>query len=205
MPPGRGRGVSVQHVFGSYVAQVAEVEVSGSDVRVTRVVAAVDCGTQVNPDIIVAQMQSGIIFGVSGALYGEITLKDGRVQQSNFSDYRVLRINESPVIEVHLVPSTRVPRAAWGSPAPRRSCRRLRTPSSPPPASGSGSSRSQRPWPGSGTTTPFFITKLTCFSVWMFVSGIVGRGDEVGEHARLERAALLVDAQQPRARWWSSP
>ena len=76
MPPGRGRGVSVQHVFGSYVAQVAEVEVKGTDVRVTRVVAAVDCGIQVNPDIIVAQMQSGIIFGISGALYGEVTLKD---------------------------------------------------------------------------------------------------------------------------------
>jgi isoquinoline 1-oxidoreductase beta subunit len=109
MPPGRGRGVSVQHVFGSYVAQVAEVEVKGTDVRVTRVVAAVDCGIQVNPDIIVAQMQSGIIFGISGALYGEVTLKDGRVQQSNFSDYRVLRINESPVIEVYLVPSTEYP------------------------------------------------------------------------------------------------
>ena len=109
MPPGRGRGVSVQNVFGSYVAQVAEVDVKGTDVRVTRVVAAVDCGIQVNPDIIVAQMQSGIIFGIYGALYGEVTLKDGRVQQSNFSDYRVLRINESPVIEVHLVPSTEFP------------------------------------------------------------------------------------------------
>ena len=109
LPAGRGRGVSLQHVFGSYVAQVAEVEVSGRDVRVTRVVAAVDCGIQVNPDIIVAQMQSGIVFGASGALYGEITLKDGRVQQSNFSDYRVLRINESPVIEVHLVTSSEAP------------------------------------------------------------------------------------------------
>ena len=109
LPAGRGRGVSLQHVFGSYVAQVAEVEVSGSDVRVTRVVAAVDCGTQVNPDIIVAQMESGIIFGASGALYGEITLKDGRVQQSNFGDYRVLRINESPVIEVHLVKNGEAP------------------------------------------------------------------------------------------------
>jgi isoquinoline 1-oxidoreductase beta subunit len=99
----------VQQVFGSYVAQVAEVEVSGSEVRVTRVVAAVDCGTQINPDIIVAQMQSGIIFGASGALYGEVTLKDGRIQQSNFSDYRVLRINESPLIEVHLVPSSEAP------------------------------------------------------------------------------------------------
>ena len=109
LPAGRGRGVSVQHVFGSYVAQVAEVEVSGSDVKVTRVVAAVDCGTQVNPDGIVAQMQSGIIFGASAALYGEITLKDGRVQQTNFGDYRVLRINESPAIEVHLVKSAEAP------------------------------------------------------------------------------------------------
>lgn len=109
MPPGRGRGVSVQHVFGSYMAQVAEVEVKGTDVRVTRVVAAVDCGIQVNPDIIMAQVQSGIIFGISGVLYGEVTLKDGRVQQSNFSDYRVLRINEAPVIEVYLVPSTEYP------------------------------------------------------------------------------------------------
>ena len=109
LPAGRGRGVSVQHVFGSYVAQVAEVEVSGSDVRVTRVVAAVDCGTQVNPDGIVAQMQSGIIFGASAALYGEITLKDGRVQQTNFGDYRVLRINESPVIEVYLVKNAEAP------------------------------------------------------------------------------------------------
>lgn len=103
MPPGTGRGVSVQHVFGTYVAMVAEVEVKGSDVRVTRVVAAVDCGTQVNPDTIVAQMEGGIIFGASGALHGEITLKDGRVQQSNFGDYRVMRINETPRIEVHLV------------------------------------------------------------------------------------------------------
>jgi isoquinoline 1-oxidoreductase beta subunit len=109
LPPGRGRGVSLQHVFGSYVAQVAEVEVSGSDIRVIRVVAAVDCGIPVNPDIIVAQMQSGIVFGASGALYGEITLKDGRVQQSNFTDYRVLRMNESPVIEVHLVRNTEAP------------------------------------------------------------------------------------------------
>lgn len=109
LPAGHGRGVSVQHVFGSYVAQVAEVEVSGSDVKVTRVVAAVDCGTQVNPGIIEAQMQSGIIFGITGALYGEITLKNGRVEQSNFDNYRMLRMNESPLIEVHLVKSDEPP------------------------------------------------------------------------------------------------
>ena len=109
MPAGHGRGVSVQHVFGSFVAQVAEVEVTGNDVRVTRVVAAVDCGIQVNPHIIEAQMQSGIVFGASGALYGEITLKDGRVEQGNFHNYRVLRMNESPVIEVYLVKNTEAP------------------------------------------------------------------------------------------------
>jgi len=109
MPAGHGRGVSVQHVFGSFVAQVAEVQVTGSDVRVTRVVAAVDCGVQVNPHIIEAQMQSGIVFGASGALYGEITLKDGRVEQGNFHNYRVLRMNESPVIEVYLVKNTEAP------------------------------------------------------------------------------------------------
>jgi isoquinoline 1-oxidoreductase beta subunit len=109
LPAGRGRGVSVQHVFGSYVAQVAEVEVSGSEVKVIRVVAAVDCGIQVNPGIIEAQMQSGIIFGVTGALFGEITLKNGRVEQSNFDNYRMLRMNESPRIEVHLVGSAEAP------------------------------------------------------------------------------------------------
>ena len=109
MPAGHGRGVSLQHVFGSFVAQVAEVVVTGNDVRVTRVVAAVDCGIQVNPHIIEAQMQSGIIFGASGALYGEVTLKDGRVEQGNFTDYRVLRMKESPAIEVHLVKNTEPP------------------------------------------------------------------------------------------------
>lgn len=109
MPAGFGRGISLQHVFGTYMAQVAEVEVRGAEVRVTRVVAAVDCGIQVNPDIITAQIQSGIIFGAGAALHGEITLKDGRVQQSNFHNYRVLRMNEAPVIEVHLVASSEPP------------------------------------------------------------------------------------------------
>lgn len=104
LPPGRGRGVSVQSVFGSYLAQVAEVEVAkGGEVRVRRVVAAVDCGTVVNPDTVRAQIESGTIFGITAALYGEITLKDGRVEQSNFDSYRMLRIDEAPAIEVHIV------------------------------------------------------------------------------------------------------
>jgi len=107
---GSGRGVSLQFVFGSYLAQVAHVEVSkDGDVRLRRVVCAVDCGTVVNPDTIRAQIQSGIIFGATAALYGEITLKDGRVEQSNFDTYRVLRMNEAPAIEVYIVQSSEPP------------------------------------------------------------------------------------------------
>jgi isoquinoline 1-oxidoreductase beta subunit len=105
LPKGRGRGVSVLYSeWHSYLAEVAEVEVSeAGEVRVHRVVCAVDCGTVVNPDTVKAQIESGIIFGISGALWGEVTVENGRVQQSNFNDVRVLRINEAPAIEVHLV------------------------------------------------------------------------------------------------------
>ena len=110
LPKGSGRGVAVQSAFGSYQAQVAEVEVSPQgEVRVRRIVCAVDCGPVVNPDTVRAQMQSGIVYGLSGALYGEITLKDGRVEQTNFADYRVLRINEMPQVEVHIVDSSAAP------------------------------------------------------------------------------------------------
>jgi isoquinoline 1-oxidoreductase subunit beta len=110
LPAGHGRGVSVQHAFGSYLAQVAEVAVSKEgEVRVQRVVCAVDCGITVNPDTVKAQMEGGIIFGITGVLFGEITIKDGRVEQNNFNDYRILRINEAPVVEVHLVKSTESP------------------------------------------------------------------------------------------------
>jgi len=110
LPAGHGRGVSLLHAFGSYIAQVAEVSVSqAGDVRVHRVVCAVDCGTIVNPDTVKAQMESGIIFGITAALFGEITIKDGRVEQSNFNNYRMLRINEVPVIDVHLVKSGEAP------------------------------------------------------------------------------------------------
>src|SRR5947208_7560525 len=110
LPEGVGRGVSLQFVFATYLAQVAEVEVSKDGaVRVRRVVCAVDCGTVVNPDTVRAQIQSGIIFGVTAALHGEITLKGGRVEQSNFHDYQILRINEAPAIEVYIVKSSDAP------------------------------------------------------------------------------------------------
>jgi isoquinoline 1-oxidoreductase beta subunit len=110
LPQGAGRGVSLQSAFGTYMAQVAEVEVAqDGEVRVRRVVCAVDCGTVVNPDTVEAQAQGAIIFGITAALYGEITLKDGRVEQGNFDTYQLLRINEAPVIEVHIVQSSEPP------------------------------------------------------------------------------------------------
>lgn len=92
------------------MAQVAEVEVKkGGAVRVRRVVCAVDCGTVINPDTVQAQIQSAIMFGITAALYGEITLKDGRVQQTNFDSYQILRMNEAPVVEVHIVQNSEPP------------------------------------------------------------------------------------------------
>jgi isoquinoline 1-oxidoreductase beta subunit len=110
LPKGSGRGVSLQNVFGSYLAQVAELEVSNEGaVRIRRVVCAVDCGTVVNPDTVEAQIQSGIIFGATAALYGEITVQNGRVEQSNFDAYQIMRMNEAPVIEVYIVNSSEPP------------------------------------------------------------------------------------------------
>ena len=110
LPERAGRGVSLQTVFGTYMAQVAEVEVSREGaVRVRRVVCAVDCGTVVNPDIVKAQIEGAIVFGITAALYGEITLKNGRVEQANFDTYQMLRINEAPAIEVHIVKSSEPP------------------------------------------------------------------------------------------------
>ena len=111
LPSGRGRGVAVQYSdWDTYLAAVAEVSVSDAgEIRVHRVVCAVDCGTVVNPDTVEAQIQGGIIFGISGALWGEVTVEKGRVQQSNFHDYRVLRINEAPTIDVLLVSSSEAP------------------------------------------------------------------------------------------------
>jgi isoquinoline 1-oxidoreductase beta subunit len=110
LPAGRGRGIAVAEAFKTYVAQVAEVSVDkDGHVKVDRVVCAVDCGTAINPDIIAAQMEGGIGFGLGAALYGAITLKDGKVEQTNFDGYQVLRIDEMPKIEVHIVQSPEAP------------------------------------------------------------------------------------------------
>jgi isoquinoline 1-oxidoreductase subunit beta len=110
MPKGRGRGIAIAEAFNTFVAQVAEVTVDDmGGVKVDRVVCAVDCGIAVNPDIITAQMEGGIGFGLGAALYGAITLKDGRVEQSNFNNYRVLRMSEMPKVEVYIVPSAEKP------------------------------------------------------------------------------------------------
>lgn len=106
-PKGVFRGIAVHESFASYVAQVAEVSVGKDGVpKVHRVVCAIDCGQVVNPDTVAAQMESCIIFGLTAALYGEITIKNGRVEQRNFYDYKMLRMNETPKIETYIVPST---------------------------------------------------------------------------------------------------
>jgi isoquinoline 1-oxidoreductase beta subunit len=110
LPPRHGRGVSCQISFASFIATVAHVEVDEEgNVRLHRLTTAVDTGIAVNPDTIVAQLQGGMIFGATAALYGEITIKHGRVQQSNFNDYRMLRIDEAPAIDVHLIKSGEPP------------------------------------------------------------------------------------------------
>jgi isoquinoline 1-oxidoreductase subunit beta len=110
LPERVGRGVSLQFAFATYMAVIAEVEASKDGVvRVRRVVCAVDCGTVVNPDTVQAQIQSAVIFGITAALHGQITLKNGRVEQSNFHDYQMLRINEAPAINVHIVQSVEPP------------------------------------------------------------------------------------------------
>ena len=110
LPEGRFRGIAVHELFNTYVAQVAEISIRpGGGVKVERVVCAVDCGVPINPDIIRAQMEGGIGFGLGAVLKGEITLDGGRVQQTNFDTYQVLTIDEMPKVEVHIVPSTELP------------------------------------------------------------------------------------------------
>jgi isoquinoline 1-oxidoreductase beta subunit len=111
LPAGRTRGIAVVESFGSFVAEVAEVGVNrgSGEIRVHRVVCAVDCGRYVNPDTIAAQMEGGVAFGLTAALKGQITIDKGRVQQSNFHDYEMLRLNEMPKVEVHIVPSNEAP------------------------------------------------------------------------------------------------
>jgi isoquinoline 1-oxidoreductase beta subunit len=105
LAPGRARGVAVHASFGSFVAHVAEVSIESGRPRVHRFTSAIDCGRIVNPDTIKAQIEGAVGFGLTAALYGEITLKNGRVEQSNFHDYRMLRIHEMPTVDVHLVAS----------------------------------------------------------------------------------------------------
>jgi isoquinoline 1-oxidoreductase subunit beta len=106
LPQGIYHGVAVGERSGTYVAHVIEVSAEKTKLRIKRVVCAIDCGLAVNPDGVVAQMESGIVFGLTAALYGEITLEKGRVQQSNFHNYKMLRMGETPVIEVHIVSSS---------------------------------------------------------------------------------------------------
>jgi isoquinoline 1-oxidoreductase beta subunit len=110
LPPRTGRGVSVQAAFGTFLATIAEAEVDNDgEVKVRRIVCAVDCGIPVNPNTIAAQLEGGVIFGLTAALHGEITVERGRVQQSNFNNYRMMRINETPQIEVHVMESHAAP------------------------------------------------------------------------------------------------
>jgi isoquinoline 1-oxidoreductase beta subunit len=110
VPAGRGRGIAVMECFGSILSQVTEVSVNAQgNVRVHKVVCTVDSGWVINPDTIKAQMEGGIVYGLSAALKGEITINKGRVVQRHFNDYPVMRHNEMPEIEVHIVPSTAEP------------------------------------------------------------------------------------------------
>jgi isoquinoline 1-oxidoreductase beta subunit len=116
LPQGRFRGIAVAFSYGSYASEVAEVSIEkDGNVRVHRVVCAIDCGTVVNPDTVTAQVEGSIVWGLTAAFYGAITLDKGRVQQSNFHDYRMLRINEMPVVEVHIIPSN-APAGGIGEP-----------------------------------------------------------------------------------------
>jgi isoquinoline 1-oxidoreductase beta subunit len=109
LPEGRARGIAVHESFHSCVAQVAEVSRQGDGYKVERVVCAVDCGLAINPGIVVAQIESGIIYGLSAASSGAITLKEGAVEQSNFNDYPVLRMSQAPKIEVYILASKAKP------------------------------------------------------------------------------------------------
>jgi isoquinoline 1-oxidoreductase subunit beta len=110
LPAGRGRGIAGLYGFGSYVAHVAEVSVTkDGTLRVDRVVVAVDCGQVINPDLVAAQIEGGVVFGLTSALYDEITIQNGQVQQTNFDNYPMLRIADMPNVEVHLVPSHEPP------------------------------------------------------------------------------------------------
>ena len=116
LPSGRARGLALHESFGSIVAQVAEVSLTGGRIQVHRVVCAIDCGTVVNPETIKQQMESGIVFGLSAALYGQIDIVGGAVKQGNFTDYPMLTLPQTPVVETHIITSTRAP-GGVGEPA----------------------------------------------------------------------------------------
>jgi len=109
LPAGHYHGVAVHESFSSFVAQIAEVSVNNNQLIIHRVTCVIDCGLAVNPGIVEAQMESGIIYGLSAALSGEITLKNGQVQQSNFHDYPALRMHETPTIDVVIIDSDEAP------------------------------------------------------------------------------------------------
>jgi isoquinoline 1-oxidoreductase beta subunit len=110
LPARQGRGVCAQFAFGTYIATVAEVAVDeAGEIHLKRITAVVDAGRVVNPDTLAAQIQGGVIFGCTAALYGNITVKNGRVEQANFNDYRMMRINEAPMIDVHIIKSSEAP------------------------------------------------------------------------------------------------
>ncbi len=115
-PEGRAHGVALHQSFGTIVAQVAEVSVEGTEIRVHRVVCAIDCGIAVNPNIIAQQAESGVVFGLSAALYGAVTIKDGKVEQTNFHDYPVARMNQAPEVETIIMASAEHPEG-MGEPA----------------------------------------------------------------------------------------
>jgi isoquinoline 1-oxidoreductase beta subunit len=110
LPAGQGQGLAYHATFGvTHVAYVVEILVDDGGVHVRKVVAAVDCGEAINPDNVAAQIEGGIAFGLTAALKAEATLQDGRIQQSNFHDYPILRLDEMPLVEVHLVKSDKQP------------------------------------------------------------------------------------------------
>ncbi len=104
-PAGRYQGIAFMEGYASLIAQVAEVSIERGGLRIHRMSCVIDCGQTVNPRIIESQLESGMVYGLSAALWGDITLRNGRVQQTNFNGYRVLRLNETPVFDIHIVPS----------------------------------------------------------------------------------------------------
>ncbi|MGH9715000.1 MAG: molybdopterin cofactor-binding domain-containing protein [Candidatus Acidiferrales bacterium] len=119
LPAGRGRGMAALYSWGTYITQVAEVTIAkDGTLHLDRVVVAIDCGQVINPDMVAAQMEGGIVFGLTAALYGEITFAGGQTQQSNFNNYSMLRINEMPRVEVHIIPSHEAPGGCGEPPVP---------------------------------------------------------------------------------------